>query len=220
MMSTTRWLLTVPDVQSERLLWKDLPMLPISMDTRLNSRGTFYSPTASSASLTHRYTDPTTGQFPLIPERAQTWQRISMFAARCLGSEHMGPYAEAMDALRQALEEDLNELPGLAASELPAMSVIECRVLVACGWLSHGGRRLLEWARENHDCTDVPLDDTANYIEQGPLYQGPACMCLERWHFWLGRLDELAIEECGMNDTIRRAASEAARTMRAIEGSG
>jgi hypothetical protein len=116
-----------------------------------------------------------------------------MFAARCLGSEHVGPYAEAMDALRQALEEDLYELPGLAASELPAMAVIECRVLVACGWLSHGGRRLLEWAWENRDypCvpvydranfehTDVPLDDMVNYIEQGPLYQGPDCMCLER----------------------------------------
>jgi hypothetical protein len=46
-------LLTVPDVQSERLLWKDLPMLPIAMDTRLSSRGTFYTPTASLASLTY-----------------------------------------------------------------------------------------------------------------------------------------------------------------------
>lgn len=135
------------------------------------------------------------GEFPLIPEDAQTWQRLSMFGARCLGAGQVAaPFAEAMDALRAALEEDL--------SELPAMAVVECRVLVTCGWLSPGARRLLEWARENRDYTNVPMDGTTHYVEQGPLYQGPACMCLERWHFWLGRLDELASEECAMSDAI------------------
>jgi hypothetical protein len=45
-------------------------------------------------------------------------------------------------------------------------------------------------------------------------------MCLERWHFWLGLLDELASEECAMSDAIRRAVSKAAQTMRTIEGQG
>jgi hypothetical protein len=108
-----------------------------------------------------------------------------------------------MYALRSALEEEVG--------------VTECRIQVACEWVCHAAKRLFWWARDNIGYMDVTVEDEANYIEGGPLYRGPPTMCLERWGFWLDRLEELGKEESGMSEEIRKAALEAAQTMRTIE---
>ncbi len=61
---------------------------------------------------------------------------------------------------------------------------------------------------------DVTVEDEASFVEGGPLYHGPPAMCLRRWGFWLGRLEELRKEDPGMSEAIRKAVLEAAQTMK------
>ena len=118
----------------------------------------------------------------------------------------VGPYYQAMDALRLALEEE------------PTDKVkYECRVQVACEWIGHGAKQLLWWARDNIGYANVPVEDEATYVEQGPLYHGPPAMCLKRWGFWLDRFEDLGKEESGLGEEVRKAALEAAQTMKSVE---
>lgn len=122
----------------------------------------------------------------------------------------LGAYKQVLCALRSALEEDL--------SILPSVDMAECRIQVACDWIPYAGKPLLWWARENIGYTDVTVDDEANYVEGGPLYDGPPAMCFRRWGFWLDRFEEVGKnEESGISDAIRKAASEAAEVMRTTE---
>jgi hypothetical protein len=121
----------------------------------------------------------------------------------------LAPYAQAMYAVQSALEEQLNTLP--------AVEMAEWRVRVGCAWLTHGAKPLLWWARENESYGNE--EDSSNYIKQGPLYDGPAMMCFERWRFWLHRLLVLAKEEAGLGEEVRVVALQAMRTMRKVEES-
>lgn len=151
-----------------------------------------------------------TGQF--TPRAAQIWRNINSFAARCLGAGVTGPYSNAMDALRSALEEDL--------STVPEISMTECKMQVACEWISHAAKPLLWWARENIGYMNVgPEDEEVQYTEGGTLYHGPPAMCLQRWSFWLGRFEEVGKEESGISEEIRKAALDTVQLMRTIESS-
>jgi hypothetical protein len=80
-----------------------------------------------------------TGDFN--PKSAQIWRNLNSFASRCLGVGIAGPYYQAMCAMRSALEEE--------QSTVGEMSSTECRIQVACTWISHAAKPLLWWAREN-----------------------------------------------------------------------
>lgn len=118
-------------------------------------------------------------------------------------------YAQATDALRLALEDEL--------SPSSQLGIADCRVQIACSWVFHGSKPLLWWAKDNISYTDVPSTDTKNYCMQGPLYDGPATMCFERWHFWISRFEELAKAPSGLGDHTRQLAAAAAQTMNALE---
>ena len=111
--------------------------------------------------------------------------------------------------MRSALEEE--------QSSVGEMSRTECRIQVACTWISHAAKPQLWWARENIGYMDVTVEDEANYNERGTLYHGPPTMCLQRWGFWLDNFEELGKEESGMSEEIRKAALEAEQIMRTIE---
>lgn len=130
---------------------------------------------------------------------------MNAFGARCLGAGLEDAYADAMHALSSALEGESD--------------VVDLKVLVASEWIRHASGPLLYWARNNIGYTDVPEDDEINYVEPGPLYHGPATMCLQRWGFWQGRFEELATEASGVSEETRKAALEAARTMKKVEAS-
>jgi hypothetical protein len=92
------------------------------------------------------------------------------------------------------------------------MEHAEWSVKFACAWLTHGSAiPLLNWAQENLEDDNVVHD--SNYFERGPLYDGPAVMCFERWQFWLYRLDELASQESGLSQETRQSAFDAAQAM-------
>ncbi|RFU25518.1 hypothetical protein B7463_g10823, partial [Scytalidium lignicola] len=153
--------------------------------------------------------DPTSEHKIFTTNSAQIWRNLNSFAARCLGAGLVGPYYQALCTLRLALEENL--------STVHEMAITECRIQIACEWISHGGKPLLLWAQENIGYMDVTVEDEANYIEGGSLYDGPPTMCLRRWGFWMDRFEELGKEEFGMNEEIRKAVLEAAQAMRMIE---
>ena len=150
--------------------------------------------------------DPTLEPEEFSPKTAHIWRNMNAFGARCLGAGVLGAYWEAMYAMRSALED-----------EQTGKKEHECRVQVACEWISHASKPLLWWAQENIGYADVPVEDKAAYVEQGPLYSGPASMCLQRWGFWLDRFEELSKEESGLGEEIRKAALEASQTMKSIE---
>ena len=130
---------------------------------------------------------------------------MNAFEAQCLAAGVVDTYADAMQALSSALEEESDQM--------------ELKLLVACEWIRHASEPLLRWARNNIGYTDVPEDDELNYVEPGPLYHGPSTMCLRRWGFWQGRFEELATEASGVSEETRKAALEAARTMNKVEAS-
>jgi hypothetical protein len=138
------------------------------------------------------------------------WQNLNVFGARCLGAGVLFAYPQATNALRLALENEL--------SSTPKSEIADCRVQAACTWVFHASKPLLWWAKENIGYTDVPANDTANHFKQGPLYDGSATMCFERWHFWIGRFENLAKERSGLSNHTRQLAAGAAHTMKAAEG--
>jgi hypothetical protein len=92
------------------------------------------------------------------------------------------------------------------------MKQAEWSVKLACAWLTYGSAiPLLKWAQENLEDDNVVHD--TNYFERGPLYDGPAVMCFERWQFWLQRLDELASQESGLSQETRQSVLNAAQAM-------
>ncbi len=148
-----------------------------------------------------------TGKF--TPKSAKIWLNLNTFGARCLGAGVIGTYYQAMTALRSALEEDL--------SGVSDINITDCRIQVACEWIFHAAKPLLWWARDNIGYINVTVEDEANYVEQGTLYSGPPSICLQRWSFWLAGFEKLGREESGMSEESRKAALQAAETMRTIE---
>lgn len=108
-----------------------------------------------------------------------------------------------MDAMRFGLEED----------DAPP-----CRIEVASNWMIHAPKPLLSWAWENVGCMEITPDDIQRFFERGPLYDGPATMCLRRWGFWIDRFEQIGKAESGMSEEIRTAALSAAETMKTVEG--
>ena len=143
----------------------------------------------------------------LTPERAQMWRNLSSFAARCMGAGVLGPYAQVINALREALEKDLGIERDLARAE--------CKIQVAYEWIAHGAKPLVWWARENSGYSDV-AEDSTQYFPGGPLYRGPPTVCLQRWGYWQTRFEELG-KVPSLRDEVRKAALEAAETMNVIE---
>lgn len=124
-----------------------------------------------------------------------------------MGAGILGPYMQVIDALRDALEEEL----GIERD--PARA--KCKVQVACEWIAHGAKPLVWWARENIGYTDV-AEDSTQYFPGGSLYRGPPAVCLQRWGFWQTRFEELG-KVTGLRDEVRMGALEAAETMNVIE---
>jgi hypothetical protein len=147
--------------------------------------------------------DPSSIPGEVTPKDAQIWRNLNAFTARCLGAGVLGPYLQVMDALRLALEEEI--------------SASESRVQIACEWIYHSAKPLLLWAQENIDYTDVPAEDEAAFVEAGPLYHGPSPMCLQRWTFWLSRLEQFAKESSGLSEETLKTVLTAAGVMRAAE---
>lgn len=153
-------------------------------------------------------TDPTTGYMEFTNKAAQAWQNMNTFGALCLGGSIGGTYYEAMAALRWALEEEPCDI----------QEVMDCRIKAACPWITHSSKPLLRWALENVGYTDVTPDDAGNYVAEGPLYDGPPTMCLQRWGFWIDRFEELGKDgSSGVGDESRKLSLEAATTMRKVE---
>ncbi|KAK4241408.1 hypothetical protein C8A03DRAFT_30384 [Achaetomium macrosporum] len=134
---------------------------------------------------------------------------LSIFGARGMAVGVLAPYIQAMYAVQSGLEQQLNTLLG------PEMA--EWRVKIACAWLTHGAKPLFWWARESESYGNV--DDSTNHIQRGPLYDGPAIMCFERWRLWLGGVQELAKHESGLSEETRQAAAEVVQLMREVEES-
>ncbi|EQB57463.1 hypothetical protein CGLO_02410 [Colletotrichum gloeosporioides Cg-14] len=178
------------DVWGSKLrVWRDLPIFPTAFDQFWEN-------------------DPTT-KFEaekLDPVDVQSWKNISCFAARLMRSGLASDYDQAIIALRIALEEDMNTLPGFA----------DCRTQVACLWIKHASKFLLRWALENPGLAEV-AGTSPSYLEAGPLYGGPAIMCPQRWGFWIERLEMLGKEASVLEADTREMALQAARTMRIAE---
>ncbi|KAJ3533319.1 hypothetical protein NM208_g8040 [Fusarium decemcellulare] len=184
-------------------------LISVAEDIRLCAKGEFNvwgEPATCVERLAIPTYDPALYDEEVTPEKAEIWQNINNFGARCLKAGVSGPYAQAMDALGAALEEEQTDMT-------------ESKLKIAYPWIAHGSRALVWWARDNIGYRDVPVEDTANYVEGGPLYHGPQTMCLRRWGFWLDRFEHFGKEESGLSEEARRIALEAARTMRAVEAS-
>ncbi|OTA66132.1 hypothetical protein K449DRAFT_431607 [Hypoxylon sp. EC38] len=146
----------------ERRVWRDMPLFPQCMEVSFN--------------------DPMDEEVGFTPESAQIWRNINSFAARCMNTGTLGPYTQVVDALREALEEELDTDHDLAKAE--------CRMQVPCEWMIHGAKPLLWWARENIGYANVAEDET-QYFPGGSLYKGTPAVCLQRWGFWQTRFEEL-----------------------------
>ncbi|KAF6820577.1 hypothetical protein CSOJ01_00833 [Colletotrichum sojae] len=151
--------------------------------------------------------DPTTGMMEFTDKADKIWQNMTAFAARGLGASVLGPYDRAMFALISALEEEPSK----------TQEILDSRIKAACAWITHASKPLLRWALENAGRTDASPDDTAVYMDGGPLYRGPPLMCLQRWGFWIDRLEELGKDASGAGGGARKVALETARTMRQVE---
>lgn len=130
-----------------------------------------------------------------------------------LGMGVLGLHTQAMYALRSALEEEPSPIPAVA----------ECRLRVACEWIRQSARPLLGWARENVGYSEMPeyeRDLTEEAIAyQGVLYEGPPIMCLQRWGFWMDRLEWLAkSDDSGLVEEARTEVLEAFGVMKEVEG--
>ncbi|KAF4808981.1 hypothetical protein CGCSCA5_v011864 [Colletotrichum siamense] len=174
---------------SDLRVWRDLPVFPIAFNEYWEN-------------------DPTSkpGAEKLHHADVQSWKNISCFAARLMRSGLASDYDQAIIALRTALEEDMNTLPGFA----------DCRTQVACLWIKHADKFLLRWALDDPGRAEV-AGASPSYLEAGPLYGGPATMCLQRWGFWTERLEMLGKEASVLEEDTREMALQAARTIRNVE---
>ncbi|KAF4808982.1 hypothetical protein CGCSCA5_v011866 [Colletotrichum siamense] len=175
----------------ERRLWQDLPMFSYCMDAYLS--------------------DPTRGCSELDITESHRWTSLNELAARCLGSGVAGPYHHALDAMRSNLEEELSS----------DRWVLSTRMDVAELWIRHARKPILKWALENAGRTDPPKEDSMDYEESGPLYHGPPMMCLQRWGFWIERLEQLSKKDLGTMDLepwdFHRDARRAAESLKQVE---
>jgi hypothetical protein len=101
----------------------------------------------------------------------------------------------AVWALRDALEEEASG------------SKLDCNVAVAREWLNHGGPVLRRQVT-------VADDKEERMMAGGPLYQGPAKLCPERWRFWKERLSKI----CDQGGDVGQVASAAKEAMDRVEG--
>ncbi|KAI3392493.1 hypothetical protein diail_5658, partial [Diaporthe ilicicola] len=171
----------------KKRVWRDLPVLPVCFEASFND------PTSDSA------------KSELTPKSAQMWRNINRFGARFFSGGLLGPYSQAIHALRLALEDEPSPVPEVA----------ECRLRVACDWVFYGASPLLLWAQENIGYTDVPEDDTAAFTPGGVLYKGPQTMCLLRWGFWMQRFEEFGkMEGSGLSEEAKGDALKAVEIMR------
>ncbi|KAK9414564.1 hypothetical protein SUNI508_11137 [Seiridium unicorne] len=113
-------------------VWTDLPLFPQCMETYDKN------PIAEGDELT--------------PESLHVWRNWSSFSARCMGAGVLGMYVQQIDALRGALEEELDIEQDVAKTE--------CQLQVAFEWIAYTARNLLWWAQENIGLVDVAMDST------------------------------------------------------------
>lgn len=118
----------------------------------------------------------------------------------------MGFYEPFMHALRDALEEQL---------DMADSARVNCKIQVACEWITHASTGLLRWVQDNIGYADLETDPTQKF-PGGPLYTGPEAACLRRWSFWQSRLEELG-NDPDLHEGIRKMATKAAETMDAVE---
>ncbi|KAJ3958986.1 hypothetical protein N0V92_004413 [Colletotrichum tropicale] len=141
-----------------------------------------------------------------------SWKSLNAFAADCLGGSIGGPYDQAMYAMTTALEEE----------PILKYGVTACRIEVVREWIHRAGRKLFRWALENVGFDGTLEKDSPQYVEGGPLYHGPPMMCLQRWGFWIERLEQLE-KKGSITLEVERAAyfgvvaSSTASQMRWIE---
>ncbi|KFX98208.1 hypothetical protein V490_02425 [Pseudogymnoascus sp. VKM F-3557] len=154
------------------------------------------------------FNDPMQHGGELTPEYERIWRNANTFAGLCLAAGFGGPHNQIVYAIRVALEEPITD------SE---MHKTECRILIACDWITHGGKALLKWAQANIGYIVDENDPEGQYIDQGSLYHEPPTMCLGRWGYWQDRFMEIGKEGSGLGEDMRRAAREAAEQMRVIE---
>ncbi|KAF4915737.1 hypothetical protein CGCF415_v001355 [Colletotrichum fructicola] len=172
----------------ERRLWKDLPMFSYCMDAAFCS-------------------DPTTGYTKLTWESRLAWEQLNSFGGLCLASAIGGPHHHAMNAMRSALEEEIS----------PDIDIAECRMSIACEWsMRLASKPLLRWALENVGA-EHPKEDSMDYEEPGPLYHGPPMMCLQRWGFWIERLEQLSKGDDRDHELIRGDAKTVVEYMQDAE---
>jgi hypothetical protein len=119
-----------------------------------------------------------------------------------MGVGVLGPYIQVVVALKSGLETEL---------DTENLAKTECKIQVACEWITYGAKVLLSWAQENIGYVDVAEDDT-QYFPGGSLYHGPPAMCLQRWGFWQTRFEGLG-KDPSLRGEIRKAASKAAETI-------
>ncbi|KAK8008386.1 hypothetical protein PG991_010937 [Apiospora marii] len=148
----------------------------------------------------------------ILPGDLVGWRKLNSFYARLTEAKIFEPSYQVMEAMNRALEEDISALnhPGLE----------ECRVQIACEWMERCAGQMLLWALENHgNNKDGSVIRSAWQYENGALYKGPSAMCLQRWGFWIQRFQVLGKKDSGLPEETRKAALEAARYMKTVEGS-
>lgn len=145
---------------------------------------------------------------------AQTYHRFTAFSAQLMHADVYCDYVNATRTLRLALEEELDTINELS------MSISECKMRTATTWIAHAASCFLSWAYKNIGKENAsPYDETGQYVRPGDLYQGPATICLERWSFWILRLEILATEDSGLGEEARADALRAAQSMKLVESS-
>ncbi|KAJ0377533.1 hypothetical protein COL26b_004240 [Colletotrichum chrysophilum] len=151
--------------------------------------------------------DPTTGYTKLTWESRLAWEQLNSFGGLCLASAIGGPHHHAMNAMRSALEEEIS----------PDIDIAECRMSIACEWsMRLASKPLLRWALENVGA-EHPKEDSMDYEEPGPLYHGPPMMCLQRWGFWIERLEQLSKGDDRDHELIRGDAKTVVEYMQDAE---
>lgn len=168
--------------------------------------------------------DPTISSAELPPstKSLQAWRNINRFGASFSGSGLWTPYKQAMHAFSIGLENEPSRVAEAA----------ECQLIVACDWMARNADFFFSWALENVGCQVYPRenamgDDYAAYIppkdaaplwDGGALYDGPQCVCLQRWAFWIKRFEELGkTEESSLSSEARSEASKTVEIMRTAE---
>jgi hypothetical protein len=140
------------------------------------------------------------------PEMIQTWRKLSSFLAQCMSVGILDADRALILALRDALEEELD------TSKNP--DLVDYKIPVACEWIAHAAKILLNWAKEDID--DADLEDPYQHYPTGPLYKGPDTVCLQRWGFWQTQFKDLGNNPM-LREDIREGALKAAETMGEVE---